>query len=146
MKPYEDELGHYIQKCAHLITVIANERLEAIGLTLAQMRLLRCLWNEDGLMQKEIQQHLLIKPSSVNGLVEQLLKKELVLKKIDEHDARRARIYLTQAGAVLQNSCEELFAQLEKSVSGHMDVAQKQETMKMLEGVFQNLLATRLVQ
>jgi len=146
MKPYEDELGHYIQKCAHLITVIANERLDKIGLTLAQMRLLRCLWNEDGLMQKEIQQHLLIKPSSVNGLVEQLLKKELVLKKIDEQDARRARIYLTETGANLQSSCEDLFAQLEKSVSGHMDTVQKKETMKALEGVFQNLLATRLVQ
>jgi len=143
MKPYEDELGHYIQKCAHLITVIANERLDKIGLTLAQMRLLRCLWNEDGLMQKEIQQHLLVKASSVNGLVEQLLNKELVVKKTDEHDARRARIYLTQAGASLQSSCEELFARLEKSVSGHMDSSQKKETMKILEGVFQNLLSTR---
>jgi DNA-binding MarR family transcriptional regulator len=142
-KPYEQELGHYIQKSAHLITLISNERLEEIGLTLSQMRLLRCLWNRNALMQKQLQEELLIKASSVNGLIEQLLKKNLVLRQIDSVDARKVRICLTEQGRRLQPQCEDLFADFEKTVSANLNVEEKRVMMHYLEGVFQNLLQIR---
>jgi len=142
-KPYEQELGHYIQKSAHLITLISNERLEEIGVTLSQMRLLRCLWNRNSQMQKQLQEELLIKASSVNGLIEQLLKKNLVLRQIDPVDARKVRICLTEQGRSLQPQCEELFADFEKTVSAHLNVEEKRAMMQYLEGVFQNLLQIR---
>ena len=142
-KPYEQELGHYIQKSAHLITLISNERLEEIGLTLSQMRLLRCLWNRNSQMQKQLQEELLIKASSVNGLIEQLLKKNLVLRQIDPVDARKVRICLTEQGWGLQPQCEELFADFEKTVSANLNAEEKKVMMQYLEGVFQNLLQIR---
>ncbi|WP_019553774.1 MarR family winged helix-turn-helix transcriptional regulator [Propionispira raffinosivorans] len=142
-KPYEQELGHYIQKSAHLITLISNERLEEIGLTLSQMRLLRCLWNRNALMQKQLQEELLIKASSVNGLVEQLLKKNLVQRQIHPVDARKVQICLTEQGRSLQQKSEALFADFEKTVSANLNVEEKRAMMQYLEGIFQKLLQLR---
>ena len=142
-KPYEQELGHYIQKSAHLITLISNERLEKVGLTLSQMRLLRCLWNRNSQMQKQLQEELLIKASSVNGLIEQLLKKNLVLRQIDPVDARKVQICLTEQGRSLQPKCEALFADFEKTVSANLNVEEKKVMMQYLEGIFQKLLQIR---
>lgn len=133
------ELGYYIQKSAHLITLIANENLENLGITLSQMRMLRCLWETDGLTQKELQQRLLIKASSVTGLLEQLLKKELVRKQGDLFDGRTNHIFLTEAGRKVKEPCLASFARLEKILVQDLNHQQKQEMINLLEKIFKNL-------
>lgn len=135
-----NEIGYYIQKTSALITFVANERLTELGITLSQMRVLRCLWERDGLMQREIQQALLIKPSSVNGLLAQLLKKEFVKKVNNTVDARSNRIYLTSTGRSLEDKCLRVFAELELVVSQGLTAEEKDKLIGRMEGIFQNFL------
>lgn len=135
-----NEIGYYIQKTSALITLIANERLTELGITLSQMRVLRCLWEQNGLTQREIQQALLIKPSSVNGLLAQLLKKKFVKKVNDTVDARSNRIYLTTTGKALEEKCLYVFTELELVVSQDLTAKEKDELICRMEGIFQNFL------
>ncbi len=135
----KQELGHFIQKNSHLITLVSNEKLESLGITLSQKRVLYCLWQKDGLTQKELQEYLLIKPSSINGLLEQLLKKKLIKKIADPVDARANRIYLTAEGKALDEPCADIFAELEATICQNMTLSQKNELIHSLETIFQTV-------
>lgn len=91
-------------------------------------------------MQREIQQALLIKPSSVNGLLAQLIKKDFVKKVNNTVDARSNRIYLTPTGKGLEDKCLRVFAELELVVSQGLTAREKDELIGYMEGIFQNFL------
>jgi DNA-binding MarR family transcriptional regulator len=70
------------------------------GLTIAQLRLLWALREEDGLPVGALAEHLGVNPSTITGHVDRLVKQGLVRREEDPADRRIVRNYLTKDGVV----------------------------------------------
>jgi len=68
------------------------------GLTIAQLRLLMALREEDGLPVGTLAELLGVNPSTITGHVDRLVKQDLVRREEDTIDRRIVRNYLTDAG------------------------------------------------
>ncbi|MFP3728833.1 MarR family winged helix-turn-helix transcriptional regulator [Priestia filamentosa] len=117
----DNHIGYLIQQISHLVIQLHNEKLEREGVTSSQERLLTLLYIKNGATQSELQQDLLIKPSSVTKLVDVLERKGLVTRISGGKDARVKRIHLTEKGKLLEEELwsikNEMEAQIGKSLS-----------------------------
>lgn len=117
----EQHIGYLIHQISHLTKQLHNEKLENEGVTASQERLLTLLYINDGATQSQLQQDLLIKPSSVTKLIDVLEHKGLVSRDSNDTDGRIKRIHLTESGKLIEERLwsikNEMEAQLTKSLS-----------------------------
>ena len=73
-------------------------QMKELGIYPGQIPVLGLLAYKDGLSQREIAEHLRIKPPTVNVTVQRLEKAGFLFRKADEKDQRVSRIYLTEKG------------------------------------------------
>lgn len=73
-------------------------QMQELGIYPGQIPVLGLLAYKDGLSQREIAEHLRIKPPTVNVTVQRLEKAGFLFRKADEKDQRVSRIYLTEKG------------------------------------------------
>ena len=81
---------HFMTKCF--------SQMQELGIYPGQIPVLGLLAYKDGLSQREIAEHLRIKPPTVNVTVQRLEKAGFLFRKADEKDQRVSRIYLTEKG------------------------------------------------
>lgn len=96
------QIGCYISRISHDKKLCKNNILKQHGITLSQVRVMFCLWEQEGLTQTDVQKMLSITPASLSGLVDLLIKKGFLVRSEDENDARVKRLYLTVDGRNLQ--------------------------------------------
>lgn len=106
-------IGYWVKNVEKSISNIHDKKLQKYDLTASQTLVLRQLWNNDGLTQKQIQENLNLKPASVSGLVDLLLKKGFIDRKQDEKDARFKRLYLTDKGRNHESLCLDVLKEIE---------------------------------
>lgn len=70
--------------------------LASSGLTLQQANAIEVLSREDGLTLTQLSQRMALAHSTVSGIVDRLAKKNLLHRRSDSNDRRRARIYLDE--------------------------------------------------
>ncbi|MDY0372451.1 MAG: MarR family transcriptional regulator [Sphaerochaetaceae bacterium] len=88
--------------------------LHASELHPGQYYLLMLLGKSEGLSQREIASHLLIKPSTLTVMIKRLMKNELIERKKDPHDGRILRVYITVKGRHVLEEATQKFAQIEE--------------------------------
>ncbi|MHB8376852.1 MAG: MarR family winged helix-turn-helix transcriptional regulator [Dehalococcoidia bacterium] len=71
------------------------------GLTIAQLRLLMALRDEDGLPVGSLAEQLGVNPSTITGHVDRLVRQALVRREEDTADRRIVRNFLTDDGRVV---------------------------------------------
>ncbi|MFD2043115.1 MarR family winged helix-turn-helix transcriptional regulator [Ornithinibacillus salinisoli] len=94
----EEKVGYQIGVVAHLFHNQYNEQLAKYDVTVAQARVLYLLVEQGPQSQGELQQQLYIKGSTMNGIIESLLNKQLIEKSESVHDKRSKMISLTEKG------------------------------------------------
>lgn len=127
-KEFSTSLGYYIHEIAKKSTIKFNQEFENLGITYSQFRVLNCLWKKGGLTQKEIHELISVKPSTLTGIIDILVKKSLVLRKSDKSDARVKRIYLTEKGESLKTESWNIINKFDVKVD---DVLSKEEQALM---------------
>ncbi|MFD0618527.1 MarR family winged helix-turn-helix transcriptional regulator [Paenibacillus sp. GCM10027629] len=76
----------------------AEEQIREEGLTHTQWSAIGILHHYPGMAASEMEHILMIERPSVTSLINGLVKKELVVRREDPHDARYKRLYLTEEG------------------------------------------------
>ncbi|MCV4340571.1 MarR family winged helix-turn-helix transcriptional regulator [Pseudomonas capsici] len=78
------------------------------GISATQAGALFVLNGQDGALSGEVALALDIAPSAMTGLADRMVKSGLIERRVDEHDKRSYRLWLTEAGrtAILQASGE----------------------------------------
>ncbi len=71
---------------------------EGLGLTMSQLRVLYMLQAEPGTPAGAVAAQLKVRPSTATGIVDRLMRDELVRRERDKLDRRRVRIWLTERG------------------------------------------------
>lgn len=79
-----------------------SESLRELNLYVGQDKLLFRLWQEDGVTQMQLCEHLKCEPPTVTNMVKSLEQNGFIYRKRDEQDARVMRIFLTDKGKELE--------------------------------------------
>ncbi|GIM29498.1 MarR family transcriptional regulator [Clostridium polyendosporum] len=137
----EDWIGCWINKVERAINNIHDKKLQQYDLTVSQVLVLHQLWNKDGLTQKEIQKNLNLRPASVSGLVDMLLRKGFIDRKQDDQDARFKRLYLTEEGRRLKDLSLEVIKEIEHIISQGFSEEEKVIFILWMRKLYNNLNA-----
>lgn len=117
----------------------AEQELSSVGLRAGQDRLLRRLWDGDGLTQVELAQQMSVQPPTVNKMLGRLEAAGLVERRVDPEDNRFSRVYLTERGRHVQRDVEAAFSRMEDRVVANLSVEERVLLRRLLLQVYENL-------
>jgi len=135
----EKYIGYWINKVERTMKNIHDKRFQEYGITVSQASLLHQLWHEDGLTQTQIQEKLSMRGASVSGLVDALLKKDLIIRKHDEDDARYKRLYLTEKGRDIEDKTIGLMMELDEEITEGFDQEENAMLICWMKKLYRNL-------
>ncbi|WP_187254608.1 MarR family winged helix-turn-helix transcriptional regulator [Alkalicoccus halolimnae] len=133
-------IGYQLGATAHLLHNEHNRSLAAHGLTRSQVKVLYLLQSYGLQSQAQLQKQLFIQGSTMNGLLESLLKSELVEKTASRSDRRQKLISLTEKGRTLEKTVWREAMQIEEKVTDFLSEEEKQyllQTLKTMQGKLQ---------
>ncbi|WP_430883536.1 MarR family winged helix-turn-helix transcriptional regulator [Fusibacter sp. JL216-2] len=142
-KQFSSHIGYYIQEIARKSAVTLNEKLGELDLTYAQFRVLNTLWKKGTLTQKEILVYICVKPSTLTGLTDQLVKKGLAERLKVENDRRAKKIALTDKGQSLREPAMQVIDDFEKESTRHIPDELRKSILQALKAM-DEALACRL--
>src|SRR6266568_9229478 len=107
----ESRLDHTYGLLVARVALIHRTRVSAYlskhNLYVGQEMLLKCLWNRDGLSQKEIADLMGIQAATATRMVIRMERSGFVERRTDPEDQRVSCVYLTDLGRSLQSAVEE---------------------------------------
>ncbi|NEW04747.1 MarR family transcriptional regulator [Paenibacillus sp. SYP-B3998] len=121
-----ESVGFLVSQLSHRMGNDLDVRLKRHGVTISQWVVLTLLSQKEGISQVEIQQRLSIEGATVTGLLNRLLKQDLIKRVPDASDRRVQRVYLT-------NSSKAMIEALDKEANA--------VNAKALEGLTQDEIA-----
>jgi DNA-binding MarR family transcriptional regulator len=89
---------------------------EELGLYRGQPRLLRALWEAEGLTHTELARRLDVQPATITKMINRMEKAGFVQRKQDAQDQRVSRVYLTETGGAIQKDVQQVWRTLEAEV------------------------------
>jgi DNA-binding MarR family transcriptional regulator len=112
-----------------------NEILKPFDLSTEQFNVLRILRGQNGtaINMCSIQERMIAKTSNTTRLVDKLLLKELVTRKICPHNRRKMEITITQKGLNVLKDLDSLVINHEKSFAKNLTVLELQTLNELLE-------------
>ncbi|MBL8559209.1 MAG: MarR family transcriptional regulator [Hyphomonadaceae bacterium] len=129
--PLEGSIGYLIRDTQRLIARRLQEKIERYGLGLGQWYMLRVLWVEDGLTQRELSTRIGTgEPSAVlalNGLQDM----GLIRRTADPNDGRRNIIRLTPAGRRLGVKLTPIVDEMNEAICADLN-AKERATLRAL--------------
>lgn len=131
----ENNFGYYIQMLSRKISYVHNRRLEEIGLSMSQFKVLFILYRKGERTQNQLLQELLVKPSTLTGLLSILERKGFVTKRVDLTDARVRKVQLTEEGLNVTEDSVEIVKKMESDVTQSMSPEMKKELVDQLRAV-----------
>lgn len=93
-------------------------RLEAMGLSRGQPRMLRFLGENDGCRQKDIAERFYLRAASVSGILNKMEKDGLIERKINPNSRRETLVFLTKLGKEKLTQVHDFYDTLEREVFG----------------------------
>lgn len=133
-------LGPMMGRGAHLAKERMDARLSQYDVTPVQTHTLLYLHRHHGqALQHEVIQHLRVKPSTANGILDRMEEKGLVTRSVSDSDARRRLITLTEKGAMLEEQLHRAFHETEEMMMEGLSGEERELLFSCLERVIQNL-------
>ena len=133
-------LGPMLGRSAHLAKERMDARLSQYDVTPVQTHTLLYLHRHHGqAAQHEVIQHLRVKPSTANGILDRMEEKDLVTRSVSDSDARRRLITLTEKGERLQEQLHRAFHETEELMMQGLSGEEKELLFACLERVIRNL-------
>ena len=100
----EDAPGFIINKTALAMKNELEKNLKDFDLTAVQFAILKTLWEQDGLNQKEISNRTFKTTAEITHLIDKLVSKGFVVRETNEQDKREYKIKLTLKGLQLEQT------------------------------------------
>ena len=131
--------GLLIARLAHIHRIRLNEYLSKHHLHVGQEMLLKYLWNQDGLSQKEIGEFMGIQSATVTRMVIRMERAGFVERRTDPDDQRVSRVYLTERGRSLQPVVEQGWMAIEQQILADFPLEERLLLRRFLEQIYRNL-------
>ena len=131
--------GLLIARVALIHRTRVSEYLAKHNLYVGQEMLLKCLWNQDGLSQKEIADLLGIQAATATRMVIRMERSGFVERRTEPDDQRVSRVYLTDSGRSLQRAVEQGWMALEQQILADFSLEERLLLRRYLEQIYRNL-------
>lgn len=129
-----------------LINVLANDaaksfdaELKQHGLTIALWPTLMCLWEEEGVTQRDIARKSKVENSTTTRTLDKLENLGLVERRADPTSRRSFRIYLTEQGRALEKQLIPIPVGINQSYLSALDDAEQKELIRLLQKLVANV-------
>lgn len=123
-----------------LVNVVANNagksfdnELKKHGLSIALWPTLMCLWEEEGITQRDIALKSKVESSTTTRTLDKLVKLELVERHEDPNSRRSFRIYLTDKGRALKDVLLPVPVAVNAAVLSSLDEDEQKMLIKLLQ-------------
>lgn len=144
IKPEEQPYGPLLGHCAHLSKERLRSRMARFDLTPTQTHVLLYLTENGPSAQSMLAEDMKVKAPTANGILDRMEEKGLVVRSVDEKDARRRLIRLTEKGAGLVEDLKTQFDRAEEEILRGFDAAEQALLRKYLIRIIENLEVTTL--
>ncbi|ASA20562.1 MarR family winged helix-turn-helix transcriptional regulator [Paenibacillus donghaensis] len=116
------------------IRSMANTRLSELDLNAQQGRMMGYIFeNQDnGVIQKDLADHFNRKGATITSMLQGLEKKGYIKRVIPEDNERQKKIYLLKKGSDLVEEFNEIFMEVEKSITRGLNEKETETFMKLL--------------
>ncbi|KJY70214.1 MarR family transcriptional regulator [Vibrio coralliilyticus] len=123
-----------------LINVVANDaaktfdtELKKHGLTIALWPTLMCLWEEEGVTQRDIAQKSKVENSTTTRTLDKLENLGLVERQPDPNSRRAFRIYLTDEGRALKETLVPIPMAINQKLLSSLEPEERDEIIRLLQ-------------
>ncbi|NUW69249.1 MarR family winged helix-turn-helix transcriptional regulator [Vibrio coralliilyticus] len=123
-----------------LINVVANDaaktfdtELKKHGLTIALWPTLMCLWEEEGVTQRDIAQKSKVENSTTTRTLDKLENLGLVERQPDPNSRRAFRIYLTDEGRALKETLLPIPMAINQKLLSSLEPKERDEVIRLLQ-------------
>ncbi|EDL55885.1 MULTISPECIES: MarR family transcriptional regulator [Vibrio] len=129
-----------------LLNVVANhaskefdKRLREKGLTLALWPTLMCLWEKEGVTQREIAQMSKVESSTTTRTLDKLEALELVERRADPESRRSFRIFLTDKGKALKEEVIHLPVEVNQALLAGLEDEEQRTLIATLQKLVERI-------
>jgi DNA-binding MarR family transcriptional regulator len=98
---FKNNLGHWIKKLDHVMTIKINELLRPYGLARSQWEVLYRIQNSKGISQKDLQDVMKVESGTLTGIVDALVRKGWVTRREHPND-RRVKVLIPNADSPIK--------------------------------------------
>jgi DNA-binding MarR family transcriptional regulator len=116
----ENQFCFALYSASHALTKTYKPMLDQLGLTYPQYLVMLVLWEQDGILVKEIGARLYLDSGTLTPLLKRLEANGILTRTRDANDERQVRIHLSKHGRALRKQAEQIPAQM-LSVSGQQE-------------------------
>ena len=113
--------------------------LEGVDITTEQWSVLACLWKKDGVTQQALCGLTLKDKPSMTRLIDNLEKRNLVIRMADSKDRRINLIHLTQSGIALQVKATEIVQKIASKTLNNISDEELNVCRVVLKKIMTNL-------
>jgi DNA-binding MarR family transcriptional regulator len=138
---HPDNLDFILANICHLHRTRWTQLLEALKLFQGQPPLLRELWEQEGMIQKDLAARLKITPATVTKMLQRMEKAGFIQRRTDIEDQRVSRVFLTDTGREVQRKVEKVFKTLESETFNNFTTEERVLLRRLLLQVRENLFA-----
>lgn len=137
--PPEDLYGPLLGHCAHLAREQMRARMSRYGMTPAQTHVLLYLAEHGPTVQSAVAEGMRVKAPTVNGIIDRMEEKGLLVRTVDEKDARRRRVHLTEKGEGFTSEFKRCFDEAEESIVRGFSPQERELLRTLLCRIIENL-------
>ncbi len=141
----KNSLGFNIYRTALALKAALQRCFKENGyeLTADQWSIIRQLWEEEGLSQREIGEKTSKDKPNITRMLDALEKKHLIFRQPDPRDRRKYCIYLTKEGKQLHERLLPLARALRQNVTRDLPRQELESLKKTLDKIYHNLDSRR---
>jgi DNA-binding MarR family transcriptional regulator len=104
----ENQFCFALYSASHAMTKTYKPLLDRLGLTYPQYLVMLVLWEQDGVLVKDIGARLFLDSGTLTPLLKRLEASGLLERNRDPHDERQVRISLSEAGRALRSQAQAI--------------------------------------
>ena len=127
-----DNIGFIIGDVSRMLRTVYDRRVEPLGLTRAQWRVMARISRNEGCTQTELAAVLEIEKPTLGRLIDRLQANDWVERRADENDARTKRIFLTPRAHPL---LDEMFSLADDVLDGAIAGLTRDQADQLLQSL-----------
>ena len=133
-------IGPLLGHAAHLARERMDVRLARYDVTPAQTHVLLYLGEQSGpTPQRDVVEHLRVKPPTANGILDRMEEKGLIRRTADENDQRQKQVTATEKGRELNSLVQAAFQEAEAVMVKGLRLEETEALRLLLYRVIENL-------
>lgn len=139
-KEPQDTFGFLLHDVARLLRKNFNRRVQSIGLTQEQCRVILQLSRHEGIQQVDLAELLEIKPITLARLLDKLQESGLIERRPNPDDRRAFRLYLTRGAHTMLKKILAIGAATRADAHGNIPSAELDKLFSVLSRLKTNLV------